>query len=296
MAFPMDVSDQPVLGEGTPHAPPKSDPKALENAVNAIVDAVTRAKTACVLPGYLVARAGLRREATALIDASGLPFAAMFMDKATLDEAHPNYIGMYDGRLMEEEVRAFVEGADCVLGLGALWSDFNTGAFTAKLDRSKTINVFHHSTRVGNAFFEDVEMKDVLTALAKRLPKRTDLKGPKPADLGAPKGAGGDKITAEALYPRWHRFLKPDDNSRRRDRHEFDGARPRENAQGRDVPQSDALGRDRLGHARRLRRRGCGARSSHGADHRRRLPPAHRAGSGPVSSPRPEADYLPSQQ
>ena len=102
MAFPMDVSDQPVLGEGTPHAPPKSDPKALENAVNAIVDAVTRAKTACVLPGYLVARAGLRREATALIDASGLPFAAMFMDKATLDEAHPNYIGMYDGRLMEE--------------------------------------------------------------------------------------------------------------------------------------------------------------------------------------------------
>ena len=102
MAFPMDVSDQPVLGEGTPHAPPKSDPKALENAVNAVVDAVTRAKTACVLPGYLVARAGLRREATALIDASGLPFAAMFMDKATLDEAHPNYIGMYDGRLMEE--------------------------------------------------------------------------------------------------------------------------------------------------------------------------------------------------
>jgi indolepyruvate decarboxylase len=64
----------------------------------------------------------------------------MIMDKTTLDEAHPNYIGMYDGRLTEESVRAFVEGADCVLGLGALASDFNTGAFTAKLDRSKTIN------------------------------------------------------------------------------------------------------------------------------------------------------------
>jgi TPP-dependent 2-oxoacid decarboxylase len=42
---------------------------------------------------------------------SGLPFATMFMDKTTLDEAHPNYIGMYDGRLMEPDVRAFVEGA-----------------------------------------------------------------------------------------------------------------------------------------------------------------------------------------
>jgi len=211
MAFPMDVPDQPVLGQGSPHVLPQSDPKALEKAVNAIVDAVTRAKTAVVLPGILVARAGLRREATALIDASGLPFAAMVMDKTTLDEAHPNYIGIYDGRLADESVRAFVEGADCVLGLGALWTDFSTGAFTAKLDKSKTINVFHHSTRVGNAYFEDVEMKDVLAALAQRLPKRTDLKGPKPSEFGAPAGAGGDKITAEALYPRWSRFLKPDD-------------------------------------------------------------------------------------
>jgi indolepyruvate decarboxylase len=211
MAFPMDVANQPVLGDGRPLAGPQSDPAALESAVTAIVDAVTRATTACVLPGILVARAGLRREATALIDASGLPFATMIMDKTTLDEAHQNYIGMYDGRLTEESVRAFVEATDCVLGLGALASDFNTGAFTATLDRSKTINVMHHSTRVGNAIFEDVEMKDVLTALAARLPKRTDLKGPTPSDLGVPSGTGGDTITAEALYPRWNRFLKPDD-------------------------------------------------------------------------------------
>ena len=211
MAFPMDVANQPVVGSGSPLAAPQSNPASLESAVNAIVDAVTRAKTACVLPGILVARAGLRREATALIDASGLPFATMIMDKTTLDEAHPNYIGMYDGRLMEESVRAFVEGADCVLGLGALWTDFSSGAFTARLDRSKTINVMHHSTRVGNVFFEDVEMKDVLVALAARLPKRADVKGPKPSDLGVPTGTGGDKITAEALYPRWNRFLKPND-------------------------------------------------------------------------------------
>jgi indolepyruvate decarboxylase len=115
------------------------------------------------------------------------------MDKTTLDEAHPNYIGMYDGRLTEESVRAFVEGADCIFGLGALASDFNTGAFTAKLDRSKTINVMQHSTRVGNAIFEDVEMKDVLTALAARLPKRADGKGPKPAELGVPTGAAATR-------------------------------------------------------------------------------------------------------
>src|SRR5262249_47420485 len=102
-------------------------------------------------------------------------------------------------------------------------------------------------------------MKDVLTALAKRLPKRTDIKGPKPADLGAPSGKGDDKITVEALYPRWSRFLKPNDILVTETGTSSMVARLGENAERRDVPQSDALGRDRLGHTRRLRRRGRGA-------------------------------------
>ena len=113
------------------------------------------------------------------------------MDKTVLDETHPNYIGLYSGTLAEERVRAFVEGSDCLLVLGALATDFNTGAFTAKLDRSKTINVMHHHTRVGNAKYENVEMKDVLTRLLlDRLPKRTDINGPKPSQLAEPKGKG----------------------------------------------------------------------------------------------------------
>jgi indolepyruvate decarboxylase len=211
MAFPSDAANKPAIGRMHPLAEPQSDPASLEGAVSAIVNAVTQAKTACILPGIILARLGLRSEATAVVDASGLPFATMMMDKTVIDEAHSNYVGVYDGALANENVRAFVEDADCVLGIGALASDFNTGAFTAKLDRSKSINVMHHHTRVGNAVYENVEMKDALAALAKKLPKRTDINGPKPHDLGDPQGRGSDKITAEALYPRWSRFLRPND-------------------------------------------------------------------------------------
>src|SRR5262245_28276982 len=106
MAFPSDAARQPVIGGRQPLAGPQSDPASLESAVSAIVNAVTRAQTACILPGILVARLGLRGEATAVVEASGLPFATMMMDKTALDEAHPHYIGMYDGALAEESVRA----------------------------------------------------------------------------------------------------------------------------------------------------------------------------------------------
>jgi indolepyruvate decarboxylase len=189
----------------------KSDSATLEAAVDAIVKAISNAKTACILPGIIVGRFGVRDEATAVVDASGLPFATMFMDKGVLDETHPNYIGMYDGRLMDEDVRAFVEGCDCVLGFGMLMTDVNSGSFTANIERSKCINVMPHQVRVGQAVYFNVEMEDVLRALAKRLPNRSEIEGPKWRGMGEPKGASGDKISQAYLYPRLQQFLKPDD-------------------------------------------------------------------------------------
>jgi len=73
----------------------------------------------------------------AFVDAYGLPFATMFMDKSVLEEQHPAYIGMYDGRRMDESVWSFVETCDSVLTIGAIMSDFNTDAFTSPLDRRR---------------------------------------------------------------------------------------------------------------------------------------------------------------
>src|SRR5215475_10881312 len=74
MAFSSDAAGQSVVGAMQPFAAPRSDPGSLESAVTAIVSAVTLARTACILPGILLVRLGLRSEATAVVDASGLPF------------------------------------------------------------------------------------------------------------------------------------------------------------------------------------------------------------------------------
>jgi indolepyruvate decarboxylase len=209
MAFPSDYANMPVVGKADAVAEPTSDADTLAAAVDAIVGAVSASESACILPGIMVSRFGLSEQATAVVDASGLPFATMFMDKCVLDEAHPNYIGMYDGKAMNEQVRAFVEGCDCVLGIGAMLTDFNSGAFTANIDRSKSINIMHHSVRVGTATYNNVEMKDVLVALTEKLPRK-DVQGPKAEGLGEPVGGKDDKITVDYLYPRWGQMLKPD--------------------------------------------------------------------------------------
>jgi indolepyruvate decarboxylase len=153
----------------------------------------------------------LRDTLQSFVDACGLPFATMFMDKSVLEEQHPAYIGMYDGKLMDESVRTFVESCDLVLIIGAMMTDFNTGAFTAHLDPEKTINIRHHRTQVGSKVYPNVEMKDVLTELTRRVKKRSGKPSIKPVSRGAEVGNGSDPITVEALYPRWASFLKPND-------------------------------------------------------------------------------------
>jgi indolepyruvate decarboxylase len=73
-------------------------------ATAAILAAISEAKTACVLPGILLSQIGLTAEVRDLIKTSNLPFATMFGDKSVLDETLPSYVGMYDGRLMDEQV------------------------------------------------------------------------------------------------------------------------------------------------------------------------------------------------
>ena len=96
------------------------------------------------------------------VDASGLPFATMIMDKSVLEEQQAACLGTYDGGLVDNAVRGFVESCDWVLTVGTMMTDFNTGEFTARLDPAKTIDICHHRTRVGAKVYPNVEMADIL--------------------------------------------------------------------------------------------------------------------------------------
>ena len=254
MGFPADAANQPVLDAAAPLPRPRSDPASLEAAANAIVEALSHARSACVLPGILVARTCQRAAMKTMIEASNLPFATMFMAKSVLDEQHPNYVGMYDGALMNPEVRDFVEGCDKVLVVGSMMSDFNTGAFTARLDPFRTITIRHHRTEVGGKIFANVEIGELLAELARRLPTR-DVAADPAAIAGAGCWPGRRSDQRRGVVSALGQFHAGRRYSDRGDRDRIDGSGLCPHAARRDIPQSDAVGFHRLGNPGRVRRR-----------------------------------------
>lgn len=219
LCFPRDMWNKtvkmPAHQLDIPLANPQSNPDALDAAVRELLYRIEKAKQPSILPGYLLRRYGCVREAEALVEASGLPFFAALQDKAVLPESHPQFGGVYMGRwagLADPKVTEFVEASDCIIGLGPENHEFNNAFHTMQLDFKSTANIMPHKTRIGMATYENVEMRDVLVALAKKISKRTDVTGLAYSGLIKQSNTdANDAIEYEPFYERVSSFLKPND-------------------------------------------------------------------------------------
>ncbi len=201
------------LGCTKPHKlpAPVSDKDTLDTVVPLILDKLSSAKTAVAMVGALIGRYELQSSMQEFIEKSGLPFTSMFMAKGTLSETHPNFIGVYNGRILDKDVQGIVEGSDLVISFGTILSDINTGAFTVNIDPQKEIKIHPDRVCLGHAVYHNVLLEDVLSVLCAQV-GGLGIKVPmNPAGLGDPKGGKNDEITPASLYPRIERFFAADD-------------------------------------------------------------------------------------
>jgi len=207
-----DLATRPVTGPPVePYPELKSDADELKAAVDAALAKIEDAKTGCILPAFTISRFGLQAELTALIEASGLPYATTAMDKAVISEGHPQFLGGYAGKFSAPNVVEAVEGSDVVINAGGvLFTDFSTAGFAHTIDPARMITIGIEATQIDGRVYSNVRMRDMFVELARQVKKFADVNLQRPT---ATELVGGpdDPITAASLYPRYERFLKPND-------------------------------------------------------------------------------------
>ena len=212
IVVPSDYALAPVTPTEVRPVTLKSNEPSLQKAVSAITERLKSAKSVVALPAFTISRLGLQKEARQAIEALGCPFATTSMEKCIIDESHPQFAGMYSGVLSPKETREIVESAELVLDLGGLsLNDETTTGFTTRLDPARFVSIGLNDVRIGGQVFGNVRLADTLAALAK-------LKSPAPRYKRTPEGNPSingnpsDKITMDALYPRYAKFIRSGDN------------------------------------------------------------------------------------
>eukprot|EP00957_Ditylum_brightwellii_P201180 15324424-Ditylum_brightwellii.AAC.1 len=127
-----------------------------------------------MLVGVEIQRYGLQDELQALAEALRIPVAATLLGKSVLDEKHAQYIGVYGGVYSDKEVNEFVENSDCIMIIGTIMSDVNTGMFSANLDPKMCINVSEDDFVICGRKYDRTNLQDFIHILLKQAPKITE--------------------------------------------------------------------------------------------------------------------------
>jgi indolepyruvate decarboxylase len=207
----IDVPPMKMLKRDFIPEPKKTSSSSLQEALALIRPMIAKSKQPVLISDLFVLRCGLETQAQQLADKLNIPVVTMMMGKGSYDESRDNFIGFYCGKLGCEQVRITVESADCVLSLGAVWDDYNTGLFTAALNPLNVIEIKPGCVKIGKAVFEHILMEDILDELIKSsVPKNVAIPAVRfPFDDTAMTGSG--QLTAKYYYPRFQKMLREGD-------------------------------------------------------------------------------------
>jgi indolepyruvate decarboxylase len=219
ISVPMDLGRMPIIGSpvnGVPLAQvvrAKSDPVALNAAIEFILEKIQASKNVVVLPTQFAVNYGLKDALLGFLNKSNLPFATTPMDKAVISEAHPNYLGIYNGMSSSpSNLKTLVENADLVLDIGGvLFEDFNTTFWTDNISSTKLLTMGDQFVRMGNTIFTSVTIGDLLLGLTERIQPGPKLNNPNSHAAMPLVGAPTDPTSSANLYPRIQRMLKSGD-------------------------------------------------------------------------------------
>ena len=199
-----------------PHC--RSDPAALAEALKEALEMLEKARKPVMIGDAELIRFKLQKDFAGLLRKTGYPFVTMMLGKTVISEQHPQFIGLFEGERSREYVRDRVGSADCILQLGALMTDLNTGGFTTNLDDSKTISANIHTVKIRHHYYENVHLHDFILGLTKKLSRRN------PATLEIQCASGGcahrctepylpvaaKPLTIKRFFDRMSHFIKKD--------------------------------------------------------------------------------------
>ncbi len=173
-----------------------------------IVKQFKEAKRPIFILGINTARFGWRAHVTRLLQKTQSKFVTTLMGKSIINEtnvAAPNYLGIYAADYSTEGIVALVQSSDCILSIGTVDTDLNSGGFTEDgIDYSQVIAIKPESIKIGKHLYADISVEMLLEYLIEHMQPdpahQLSFERPAHACLSQEKLAG-EKLTHETFWP-----------------------------------------------------------------------------------------------
>lgn len=166
--LPRDMIDKPIRYDAYTIGTPKeatTDRQNLDEAIAEVVQWINTAKHPVIWAGVECARFGLAKRLIKFAEQNNLPIATSILGKSVVNERHPLALGVYCESTSTNELRNFMDDCDCLIMLGVMMTDMNTGFLPLKYQRRNIVRATTKELQIRNHSFEDVKFADFCDAL-----------------------------------------------------------------------------------------------------------------------------------
>jgi TPP-dependent 2-oxoacid decarboxylase len=221
LLLPADVGESPAAEAREPLSDARrlTDPEALQAFAQAAARLLAEAGDPgqiSVLGGLMAHRIGAAPALRRLLAAGQLTHATSLWGKSLVDESNDRYVGIYAGAASDPAVRAAIEDCAALIIAGVQFTDLNSGFFSQKIERRRTIELAPAIASVGAAQFAPVAMADALerlTEIVTGLTPGVAITAPETAKPQTPPAvsAADESLSQTELWSAVARFLTPGD-------------------------------------------------------------------------------------
>jgi TPP-dependent 2-oxoacid decarboxylase len=151
----------------------KDNQDQLAKALKILLNVLKESQRPFIWAGHEIQRYGLSSQLLAFAEKYNIPIATSLLGKAIIDENHPLSLGVYQGQMSRPEIIDFIDKCDCVIMLGLMLTDVETGIFTAKLDHKHRILANAKIIEIDSISYENIKFENLITKLVDTKGKKT---------------------------------------------------------------------------------------------------------------------------
>lgn len=167
--IPRNIVDQPIEKDYKyiPIKKHSSNPETLKQAIIQTSALLKECKQPVIWLGHEIDRLHLTDSFLKFAEKFHIPICSTLLGKSAISEQNPLFIGIYQGELSSDSVKKYVDSSDCIISLGTILSDVDTGIFTAIFNQRSQIFASQNGISINNTTLPNVDFRDYIEELAK---------------------------------------------------------------------------------------------------------------------------------
>lgn len=207
--LPIDVAAVDIEVE-TPYqytAPAKQD---VDSYIEIIENKLKNAKQPLIIAGHEINSFALHDKLEQFVNQTHIPVAQLSLGKGAFNEENLYYMGIYDGKIADEQIKAYVDQSDVILNIGAKLTDSATAGFSYEFNLENVIMMNHHYFKVDELRDEEVKLVDLLDSLL-NIDYTADVNYPRYQVTNETVELSDEPLKQSTYFKLMQQFIQPQD-------------------------------------------------------------------------------------